>query len=124
MRRKLRYEKLLAERSTSQSFAAVGGSNMKWRREINYHGSRAYGSEEPAMRRLGLGIAGLVSFARRTLGKLGRQPEPPMVLLHDGQHSFSLLGLDSPAVSHSKATKCPFPLKAEPVDHRSYRVFP
>ena len=97
---------------------------MKWRREIDYHGSRAYGAEEPALRRLSLGIAGLVNFARRAFGKLGRQPEPPIVLLHDGQHSFSLLGLDSRAPSRGKAAECPFPLKAEPVDHRSYRVFP
>jgi hypothetical protein len=121
---KSQYEKLLAERSTFSSFAAVGGSNMKWLREIDYHGSRAYGAEEPAFRRLGPGIGKVVNLARRAIGKLGRQPEPPMVLLHDGQHSFSLLGLDSPAGSRAKAAECPFPVKADVHDYRSYRVFP
>jgi hypothetical protein len=97
---------------------------MKWRPEIDYHGSRAYGAEKPALRRLGLGIAGLVNCARRAFGKLGRQPEPPIVLLHAGKHSFSLLGLDSRAVARGKPAECPFPVKAETVDLRSYRVFP
>lgn len=97
---------------------------MKWRRETNYHGSRAYGVEEPLSTRLSFRLAGLAKFAKRALGKLARQPEPPTVLLHDGHHSFSLLGLDSAASSHGKPAECPFPVKAEAVDRRSYRVFP
>jgi hypothetical protein len=97
---------------------------MKWLRDIDYRGSRAYGAEEPALRRFSLTLAGLAGFAKLAFAKLGRQPEPPIVLLHDGKHSFSLLGLDSPAVSRRPPAECPFPVKAEPIDHRSYRVFP
>jgi hypothetical protein len=99
-------------------------SNMKWRREIDYHGSREYGSEEGSERRFRLGLAGVAAFVKRAFGKLGREPGPPMVLLHDGQHSFSLLGVDSRAAARGKAAECPFPIKAEPADYRSYRVFP
>lgn len=96
---------------------------MRWRRKIDYHGSRAYCAEEPATRRASLGIAGIVALAGRMLRKLGREPGAPVVLLHDGQHSFSLLGADG-AASRSKAADCPFPIKAETADYRDYRVFP
>jgi|SRR5690242_17672761 len=97
---------------------------MKWRREIDYHGSREYGAEEPALRRFATRLMHLVKLARRMAGRLGGQPEPPIVLLRDGQHNFSQLGLGSPALTRGRAAECPFPLKSEPVDHRSYRVFP
>jgi len=84
---------------------------MRWRREIDYHGSRAYAAEEP-VRGFSLGIAGLVDLVRRKLRKLGREPSPPMVLLHDGQHTFSLLGLDS-VPSRRRAAECPFPVKTD-----------
>ena len=84
---------------------------MRWHREIDYHGSREYAAEQPASR-FSLGIAGLVDFLMGKLRKLGREPSPPMVLLRDGQHSFSLLGLDSDA-SKSGAAECPFPIKAD-----------
>jgi hypothetical protein len=94
---------------------------MNWRLEIDYHGSRA---NEPASKRPDRGLVRIANLARRLLGKVGRQPEPPMVLLHDGKHSFSLLGLDSGSAPSGKAADCPFPLKREPIDRRSYRVFP
>ena len=97
---------------------------MKWRREIDYHGSRAYGADEPATRRLGLALKSLMNLAGRAFGKLRRQPGPPIVLLHEGEHSFSLLGVDSNAASNGRPAACPFPVKAERADHRSYRVFP
>lgn len=97
---------------------------MKWRREIDYHGSRAYGADESAAWRLSLGIAALANFVGRAFRKLRRQPGPPIVLLHDGEHSFSLLGLDSTAASNGRPAACPFPVKADPTDRRSYRVFP
>ena len=76
------------------------------------------------LRRLRFGIAGLANLVKRAFGKLARQPGPPTVLLHDGQHSFSLLGLESPAVPRANAPECPFPLKAGVPDGRSYRVYP
>jgi hypothetical protein len=97
---------------------------MKWRREIDYHGSRAYAADETARRWFSRGIGGLVNLARSALRKFRRQPEPPIVLFDHGKHTFSLLPLEKAAPPRVKPAACPFPLKAEPPDYRNYRIFP
>lgn len=64
---------------------------MKWRRETDYHGSRSYGGHEPPVNMLSLTLAWMANIVR---GKL-RRVRAPVVLLHDGQHNFSLLGANS-----------------------------
>lgn len=93
---------------------------MKWRREVDYHGSRSYGGSEPQVNMLGLTLAWLANIVRGKVRKLGVRPGSSRVLLHDGEHSFSLLG----ANSRSDAADCPFPIKAEVVDRRDWRVLP
>lgn len=92
---------------------------MKWHREFDYHGSRSYGAEQPPAKALALTVAWLAAVAKRKWRKLGERPVSSSVLLHDGQHSFSILGADS-----AKTAECPFPLKAEPADWRDWRVLP
>ena len=92
---------------------------MKWRRETDYHGSRSYGAPEPRVNVLSLTLAWLVNIVRTKLRKVGARTVSPVVLLHDGEHSFSLLG----ANSRSNAA-CPFPIKAEIPDRRDWRVLP
>ena len=89
---------------------------MKWRRETDYHGSRSYGGQEPPVKMLGLTLAWVLNIVR---GKL-RRVRAPVVLLHDGEHNFSLLGADS----RSGSADCPFPIKAEIPDRRDWRVLP
>jgi hypothetical protein len=93
---------------------------MKWRRELDYHGSRSYVGNEPPVNMLGLTFAWMANIVRGKLRKLGTRSVSPVVLLHDGQHSFSLLG----ANSRSDAADCPFPIKAEIPDRRDWRVLP
>jgi hypothetical protein len=98
--------------------------DMKWHREIDYHGSQAYGGDERPISQFRLTIAWLLNAAKEILAKLATRPSPPTVLLHDGKHSFSLLGADSPAALRDKAASCAFPLKASPPDKRDWRVLP
>ena len=93
---------------------------MKWRRETDYHGSRSYGAAEARVNMLSLTLAWLINIVKTKLRRLGARSVSPVVLLHDGQHSFSLLG----ANSRSDAGDCPFPIKAEIPDLRDWRVLP
>lgn len=92
---------------------------MKARREIDYHGSRTYGSEEPPVGTFSLAIAWLGEIIKSKLRKLSVGSTPPAVLLHDGEHNFTLLGAKAPA----RAADCPFPTK-ETIDRRNWRVLP
>jgi hypothetical protein len=111
---------MLAEPSHFGSFAAEGGWKMKWRREVDYHGSRSYGGQEPPVNMLSLMAAWVVGIVRGKLRRAHARSVSPVVLLHDGQHSFSLLG----AKSRSGGADCPFPIKAEVPDRRDWRVLP
>jgi hypothetical protein len=93
---------------------------MKWRRETDYHGSRSYGGHEPHVNMLSLTFAWMANIVRGKLRKLRARSVSPVVLLHDGEHNFSLLG----ANSRSEAVDCPFPIKAEIPDRRDWRVLP
>jgi hypothetical protein len=98
---------------------------MKWRSEIDYHGSPVYGgADERPVGQIRLTIAWLINVAKEALAKLAPRTSEPTVLLHDGKHSFSLLGADSPAALRDEAASCPFPLKATPPDKRDWRVLP
>ena len=88
---------------------------MRWRREIDYHGSRAYAAEDAPPTPFIVGFARIVESVRRALRKLGREPSEPTVLVRDGRHSFSLLGVDK-VRSGRRAAECSFPLKADAVE--------
>jgi hypothetical protein len=97
---------------------------MKWRSEKDYHGSRIYGGNDRPVGQVRVTIARLLNGARETLARFRTRPSPSTVLLHDGRHSFSLLGAESPAALRDEAASCPFPLKATPPDKRDWRVLP
>lgn len=90
---------------------------MKWHREIDYHGSRSYGGDEPGQGQLGAFIAWLAKIA-------GRGPRPSSSTDHlQGEHGFSLLGVNGGHVP--KAADCPFPIKAtDHYDRRDWRLLP
>lgn len=92
---------------------------MKWRREVNYHGSRGYGSENAPVGQLSLTIAWLVEMAKIKLRTLRGRPNSPQVLLNEGQRKFSLLGTSSRAAP----AECAFPLKPQIREH-DWRILP
>lgn len=91
---------------------------MKWRREIDYHGSRSYGSGG-APGQFTLIIAWLREIAKSRLRKLRSQTKSRTVLLKGGEHKFSVLGGEA----RRRAADCPFPAKA-PIADRDWRVLP
>lgn len=91
---------------------------MKWRREIDYHGSRRYGSEDAPVRLPALTLAWLVEMARIKLGKLRAQPRSAELQLKDRNRNFSLPGSNS-----AVPADCPFPVKPQ-ISERDWRVFP
>jgi hypothetical protein len=91
--------KLRAERPNFSSFAAEGDRKMKWRREIDYHGSHSYEADEPSAPVFRLVLAWLASIGRAKLRTRRARPMSPGVLLHDGQHNFTVLG-----ASHSRSS--------------------
>jgi hypothetical protein len=93
---------------------------MKPRGQIDYHGSRSYGSEEPAVGTFSLALAWAGEIIKSKLRRLRGPSAPPAVLLHEGKHSFTLLGAKTPV----RAADCPFPTKSEGVDRRNWRVLP
>jgi hypothetical protein len=96
---------------------------MKWRREIDYHGSRSYSAEEPKSGVLGRMAAWLASIAGR------REPEPVVLpkaanrLRVRTQHGFSVLGNSSATLR--KPAECPFPIApGTTIDRRDFRLLP
>lgn len=66
---------------------------MKWRREIDYHGSRAYSAERPAE---GLGIFAWLKCHVEDWLRFGARPSTSTVLrLEGGESRFSLLGANN-----------------------------
>lgn len=78
---------------------------MGWSRPTDYHGSRSYEQDRPAVRQTSLMVAWLMNILRQKLRKFAAPTASSAVLLHDGEHSFSLLG----ANSRRRAPECPFP---------------
>ena len=94
---------------------------MRWHRERDYHGSRTYSAEEPSISQVSLTIAWLFAMLRGKLRKAGPRPSST-VLLHDGKHSFSLLGANDHA--RRDIAECAFPTKPAAVNHCDWRVLP
>ena len=78
---------------------------MKWGREIDYHGSRAYGSDVPDLSPTRLLLDWLMRIAS---GKLGARREKPAPRARPREATFTLLGVSS-SVSR-RTTADPFPL--------------
>jgi len=92
---------------------------MKWRREVNYHGSRSYGSEEPPLKLSSVMIAWLAEIIKTKLRKRRPPPRPAALMLNDQGRKFSMLGTDSRAVP----ADCPFPVRAH-IRKSDRRVLP
>jgi hypothetical protein len=90
---------------------------MKWHREVDYHGSRSYGTDRPAIGGLSLIFAWLAAIARRRLRRFAPRPSPSAVLFHDGERSFSLLG-----ARRRPDPLRPFPTMAELDERRRHPV--
>ena len=82
---------------------------MRWSRPTDYHGSRSYEQDRPAVRQSSLMVAWLINILKQKLRKFAARPMSSAVLLHDGEHSFSLLGATSRRSSHRRPAECPFP---------------
>ena len=91
---------------------------MKWRREIDYHGSRSYGSGG-APGQFTLMIAWLGEIAKSRLRKLGSRSASRAVRLQGREQTLTLLK----AEARRRAADCPFPVKTPIVD-RDWRVLP
>ena len=84
---------------------------MKWH-EVDYHGSRSYERDRPAIRRTNLIISWLAMVVRERFRRLASPTAPSAVLLHDGKRSFSLLGASDQS-NLREQRKCPFPTTVE-----------
>ena len=92
---------------------------MKWNRNVDYHGSRSYESESPAISQIGLTFAWLVASLKARFRPSGH---PRTGDLPAGDHGFSVLGSAAPL---HRAAECPFPTKAAEPDYaRDWRVLP
>jgi hypothetical protein len=89
---------------------------MKWRREIDYHGSRSYDSDTRRVPgRISLTLAWLTAIVKRRLENLATlrvRPPERRLLLGEGEHHFSLLGATARR-SAARADDCPFPTRDE-----------
>lgn len=90
---------------------------MKWRREIDYHGSRSYGSDEPGRGQ----FKALFAWFARAGGR--KAPPASQTAPVSGEHGYSWLGAGGDRVS--KPADCPFPMKAaDHYDRRDWRLLP
>ena len=94
---------------------------MRWRRTIDYHGSRAYAADRPRTRR----FSAIMRWLAQLVGSNGRTAprETVSLPLANGHRGYSLLGA-SRATSQTKAPDCPFPLKAGSLEGRDWRLLP
>jgi len=91
---------------------------MKWRREVDFHGSRSY-SEPPPVKLFSLMLSWLANVATGKLrGVRGGRSGSRRPRLYDEQ-GFSLLG----AHSGRDAAERPVPVRAE-ANRRDWRVLP
>lgn len=100
---------------------------MKWRRRTDYHGSRLYEPDGPAVAQFSLVLAWAMNVVKgglRTLLSFGTRPTPAKILVHDGERRFSMLGGDDRR-GLRKAADCPFPTKPEHAHNQcDSRVYP
>jgi hypothetical protein len=82
---------------------------MKWHRKTDYHGSRSYEQDRPAVSQPSLVLARFTNILKEKWRRFAMRPMSSTVLLHEGEHSFSLLGATSRRRSHRKDAECPFP---------------
>ena len=68
---------------------------MRWSRTRDYHGSRLYEEDRPAVRQSSFWITWLVEMVKQKLRSLTARPAPPIVLLQGRERNFSLLGESS-----------------------------
>jgi hypothetical protein len=80
---------------------------MKWGRQIDYHGSRSYPPDAPAIGRIGLLLAWLANIVRGKLRKRARST----ISLIDGEHGYSWLGVAPARSPRARSADCPFPTK-------------
>lgn len=96
---------------------------MKWRREIDYHGSRSYSAEEPKPGVLGRMAAWLASIAGRKGSKAAMLPKQANGFRVRKQRGFSVLGNSSATLR--KPGECPFPIApGTTIDRRDFRLLP
>lgn len=96
---------------------------MKWRREIDYHGSRSYSAEEPKSGVLGRMAAWLAGVVGRKEPKPAVHRKPASSLRLHAQHGFSVLG--NSTASLRKPPECPFPIApGTTIDRRDFRLLP
>jgi len=90
---------------------------MKWHREIDYHGSRSYGSDEP-----GTGLfRGFLAWLAMVGSRKARPTSSTAPI--PGEHGYSWLGVTGNRVP--KSADCPFPMKAaDHYDRRDWRLLP
>jgi hypothetical protein len=106
-----------------EGFAAERRSQMRWRREIDYHGSRSYDEDRPDV--------GALSAFMAWLSRFGGHKEPKPVVLQEAcrglppgtRRGFSMLGETSPAPRHDPVD-CPFPIKSDASYAHDGRVLP
>lgn len=98
---------------------------MKWRREIDYHGSRSYGadrSEAGAWSAVMVWLATIING--RTSSKRTARRKSSAGLSSGTHRGFSLLGASHPVPKHD-AVDCPFPLKSgASTNGHDWRVLP
>ena len=82
---------------------------MRWSRSTDYHGSRSYEQDRPAVRQSGLMLAWLMNILRQKWRKLAPPTTSSSETLPAGEHGFSLLGATS-GKSLERAADCPFPM--------------
>jgi len=82
---------------------------MSWSRPTDYHGSRSYEQDRPAVRQSSLVLAWLIEIVRQKLRSLGSGRTSLAETLPTGDHGFSLLGATS-RKSRERPADCPFPM--------------
>lgn len=97
---------------------------MKWRREIDYHGSRSYGADTAGVGLWSAVTAWLANIAARKALKRAARQTLPGGLPRGTYRGFSLIGASSHPPKHD-TVDCPFPLKSGASTHgRDWRVLP
>lgn len=97
---------------------------MKWRREIDYHGSRSYSADRSDAGPWGAVMAWLSNIAGRKASKRDLRQKSSTALPPGTHRGFSLIATRSPAPKHD-SVDCPFPLKSGVSPHgHDWRILP
>ena len=100
---------------------------MKWGRDYDYHGSRTYDRNEPAIGRFSLMLHWIANVVRGRARRLSGRSSPPAFLLLDGKHNFSLLGDNRARASAASLGRQAANVPGRPaanVNVRDWRVLP